>query len=452
MIFRARNVLVGELLWGACLAGALMLAPAVAGAAVASGSPQAVSDVLTHVIGTFLQTVSSDVSAVAAVFAGQLGLSILAACVAIRILMIVIPMMASKNSSDLGADIVSTAVTVAILLTLMHEWQQIMAFVWSGTDNLIVSVINAVPNHMGAPTSLSGDPLPALGQWVEDKIFNSMQQAAEGVAPFFAIPGGHGFVGWAWAHVSSGVDGLFIGILLLVMEIAIALVFAMMLFELVMSWAHIMIPMLFGPLMLAVYPVEKAWAKNLVRETVGAMLGFIMTAFMICLATNFIEQASSALQDAGNAWQSNGANWPDGFGVPAVVALYCGIIIFIGFSTSIAVKAAMALVGGNDHFSRHRGMGGALVGGAVGGAIGRAFGSVGHGVHQGVDAGAKAGAGQVGARVAKAYGNAVAGPGRARRLEQLKASRAARDTDTAARNAAADVEAHRRDSNDAGNL
>lgn len=435
----------------ATVAGLLVLAPRVSFAAAPGNGPQAVSDLMTGVIVSFLKTVSTDAGKISTLFAGQLGMSILAACVAIRILMIVIPMMMSKNSSDLGADVVSTAVTVAVLLTLMHQWQQVSAFVWAGTDDMITSVISTL--HMGGPTTLSGDPLPALGQWVEDKIFDSMQAAAQGIAPYFKIPGGHdSFLGWMWAHVSSGVDGLFIGILLLIIEITIALVFAMMLWEMVLSWAHITIPLMFGPLLLAVFPVEKAWAKNLVRETAGAMLGFVMTAFMVCLAADFVQQASNALLVGSTYWAANGANWPDGFGVPAVVALFCGIIIVIGYSTSVAVKAAMSLVGGNDHFARHRGMGGALVGGAVGGAMGRAFSNVGRGIHQGVDAGAKAGLGKVGAKVSGAVNELRSRPGKARRLEQLKASRSARDTNTASRNAAADVESSRRSSNDAGNL
>lgn len=358
-------------LWVPCLA----LAQAAAPPSVPSGP---FHDTILAAL-KFLETVSTDAQSLSHTLAVGPGLLILSACVAIRIIMIALPMIVDKNGADVGPETVKLAVTLSIILAIMTQWTSgfnIFGHIWSGLDSLLNSVKQGTGMLGGANIPSSGDPLPAIAGWLFDMVVNTIKSDVNATLLFMDIPitqsGWHAFVSAITANNGLAIVAI---LLLILVALALVVVFSMMFFEMLMSWAHIIIALAFGPLVLAFYPIKPDWGKTIVTEVASGIMTFIATWFILLLGVRAVLQSSSAYITLASNYVTGTTGTGDTYSAVVAVGVYIFILVIIGYATSAAGKVAAALVGGKDHFGRHRGMGGALAGGAVGGALGYAAGA-----------------------------------------------------------------------------
>lgn len=393
-----QRVLLGLFLFGAaCLLPQLAMAASAADPTSLNGFLNPISD--------FLNTADNVARSLGNTFAKTdgPGMAILAACVAIRILMIVIPVMADKNGGDLGPEIVKLIVTVVILLSLMANWTQgldLYSKVWGSLDGLVTTVAQSATTIAGgtAPSiPENANPLPGLAAWlfhsaVQDII--NVYTDIGNIAGLFASKGAVHMVTHPFESL-AGVGTFIVGALLALVGVGvIALVFLMMFFELFLSWAHIIVPLAFGPLLLAFYPIKPDWSLNIVKEVASGTIAFMATVFLVAVANTYIGHATVVLNQQA-ALTSTGAV---SFDVSAIttVAVFIFVVYLIGYGASAVSKVAVSLVSGNDHFNRHRGTGGAMAGSFAGGMIGgyrgaaaRAAGKIAQGVAGGAAAASK---------------------------------------------------------------
>lgn len=360
---------------------ALVFLPFAAEAATAASIPMA--DSFEAPIQQFLQTAGGAAKAVADALTSEQGLLILAACVAFRILAIVIPMMADKNGGDLGPETVKLAITVAVVLALMKEWTSgfnVYGWVWSGLDSLLGTVTHAVGSlAAGAGGNVavpaipgSGDPLPSMAKWLFDSAVKGITSVYNDV---YALAGLDDRSGISLMNFMGGAAAYLVSFALMIVSVlVVAVVYLMMFLEMFLSWAHILVALAFGPLVLAFYPIKPDWGKNIVKEVASGIMSFLAVTFLVAVANTFIVVATATLDKVAESPAAN----PTAVGAQTVttIAVYLLVVMMIGYGVGAVSKVAASLVGGTDHFSSHRGMGAAMaaaMGGAIGSAMGKKF-------------------------------------------------------------------------------
>ncbi|TAN03508.1 MAG: hypothetical protein EPN36_12135 [Rhodanobacteraceae bacterium] len=327
----------------------------------------------------FLQTAGTAAKSVADHLTTQQGLLILSACVAIRILAIVIPMMADKNGGDLGPETVKLGVTIAVVLTLLSQWTSgfdIYDKVWSGLDGLLNTVVSAA-SAAGATSAPAiagqGDPLPSLAKWLFDAAVNGILSVYNDIGALTGVLSSHGVMHTV-LHPFEAVAGvgtfLICAVLAIIGVLVVAAVYLVMFFEMFLSWAHIIVSLAFGPLVLSFYPVKPNWGKNIVQEVAVGIMTFLATVFLVAIANTFIVKATQVLDASAAAANANSTSI--GAAAIATIAVYVFVVFLIGFGVAAVAKVAAALVSGNDHFGGHRGVGGAIAGAVLGAIAGAA--------------------------------------------------------------------------------
>ncbi|MEY2152281.1 hypothetical protein AB7849_15355 [Rhodanobacter sp. 115] len=419
------------------LFAAILLMPAIAAASPVDGGMTQLADVGNK----FLSAVENTFTSIATVLAGTTFFSILAACVALRILAIVIPALADSNGSSFGPEAVKLIVTVGILTTMAHEWAggdfNIYQHIWSGTDDLLQKVVGA---SIGSKPSIpsSGNPLPSIGSWLISSCIHNIVSSYDGMVAFLSPPGGLSFWKWAEAFFTANNGAAILVILvMLITALLVAYVYGLIILDFIMSWAHVAVAMTFGPLVLAFYPIKPDWGKTVLTEVASGIMTFLATAAIVVVANNFINVATDALNTIGVQYTAGSlANSSTG-GIVIALGAYAFIIFLIGKSVSVVNKVAAALVGGRDHFSPMRGTGAALAAGMVGGMSAAGVkmansGSKGAGgaVAKGAGTAAGAAAGAVAGAMNLATGHTAG------KLASLRAQRSQRAAATAASNAA----------------
>lgn len=370
--------------WWAIAVLVLGFIPLGAEAAGTGAAQTTMADSFSTPVVLFLKTAGDAAKSVANLLTSEQAMLIFAACVALRILAIVIPMMADKNGGDLGPESVKLAVTVAVVLALMKGWTSglgvngVYGWIWSGLDSLlktVTSAVGALSTGVGGTVAVpaipsTGDPLPGMAKWLFTSATNSIFHVYDDVKALGGMNSGTSFLG-----MLGGLGAYLVSMLLaLVSVLVVAIVYLMMFLEMFLSWAHILIALAFGPLVLAFYPIKPDWGKNIVKEVASGIMSFMAVTFLVAVADAFIAISTTVLDKAAAAPAAN----PSAVGAEAMttIAVYILVVLMIGYGVGAVSKVAAGLVGGTDHFSSHRGMGAAMaaaMGGAIGGAVGKHF-------------------------------------------------------------------------------
>lgn len=300
------------------------------------------------------------------------GLAILAACVAIRILMIVIPATIDGDISSLVGDAVKVVVSVFLILFLFANWN-------SGALNIRDRVHSAV----GEMTALEAKAAPgtqcgageldpgALGnQGVAGVVayaiggFNCASDSvlAATFSTFSVKDKGGGILGFVGGF---GLKALML-VLGLVAVLILLVVFVVVALEALLAWAHLIVPLTFGPLVIAFFPINSRWTKNVATEIAAGIIGYAASVFVLLIVIVVFVRAGADLQTIAASYGQAGATISD-FSQSMLAEM--GGLALIGILMAFAgrgfVSAAMRLVEGVDVFERHRGAAGAAIARAV---------------------------------------------------------------------------------------
>lgn len=300
------------------------------------------------------------------------GLGILAACVAIRILMIVVPATIDGDLSSLAGDGIKVVVGVFLVLTLFANWN-------GGVLNVRARVNGAVGEMTSletraAPTAQCGaselDPGTLGNQGIAGVVgyaiggFNcSSNSVLDATFATFAIKsksgGILGFVG------DFGIQALVV-LLGLVAVLILLVVFIVVTLEALLSWAHLIIPLTFGPLVLAFFPINSRWSKNVATEIAAGIVGYAASLFVLLIVIVVFVRAGTDLQTLASTYNQSGSGVSDlsksMLGEMGGLAL---VGILMAFAGRGFVASAMRLVEGVDSFGQHRGAAAGFVGRAL---------------------------------------------------------------------------------------
>lgn len=265
---------------------------------------------MSAVLNGFLADITQLSQKVSALFTGQAGIEILAGCAAIRILAVVLPGVLDGDMSALMKDGMVLAVTVTIILALFGNWTSgynLVDKLWSGIDGLASGVTEVASVGQGSPPAVptSGDPLPALGTWVATQAKTNIDNVSTAVWGFTHPPGNMSGAEWAAYKLFGSVPMFFVAIAMVIAcVVCVAFVYISLFMELVMSWAHVVLALTFGPLALAFYPLKPDWGKAVVKEVATGAMTMLCVLFLLCVANHFTTLSTDVIAHLANVYAS----------------------------------------------------------------------------------------------------------------------------------------------------
>lgn len=292
---------------------------------------------------------------------------ILTACVAIRFLALVIPAMLEGDLASMAKDLIYLGVMVAILVTALAAWNG-----QGGPVNIRQTVDNAAGEFItaaGQAANVGGqyqgpaDILDYTGNAMLKTLSNEWKLAM--TFPSVSSGNGPGSGTHWWDKLKDAITDeigvlvsmpgtIFAFLIALITMIVTVISFFALMVETGIGWAYIIIPLTFGPLALAFYPLIPGWTRNLVSQIAGAIATLAAAAFVIaCVVqmTNLMTQQLTNYINNPTMTISGVFTWAATIGTAKPI-LELETLLIVGVSGLIGyhmISAAAELFGATDH-------------------------------------------------------------------------------------------------------
>ncbi|HEU0197443.1 MAG TPA: hypothetical protein VFQ88_09555 [Nevskiaceae bacterium] len=365
--------------------------PAHAAAPTSSTSPANVVSGLQDVLSQLFQYADTASQSLSAKLIAHGAIYIFACCIIWKVLIVVIPAVFEHDPAAMMGTLAQLAVIGVVVGTVLAIWNPGGSFgTISGSElggfnvrdqtyqaeDAIANIVGSSVTGFGAgdkcnmtlaPMSPDSDGIASVIGVAADSFTCSVEALTTAVLTDArkgmdsAVANGWGGItdlGSDFALLVTYFDGaVYIALAFILAMLAVFIVFVFITSETILSWVHIVVPLTFGPLVIAFYPVNKGYTGKVVSTLLGGLLAFAANLFILLIVTDAFGMASQKI--AAGATVLAGDKTAQAIAHFAMTSLITVLeLLIVSLLMAMAGKSftsvAMGLVGANDHTGSHR--------------------------------------------------------------------------------------------------